>query len=515
MAATDANTPSAPEGASPATSVNPLEVGMAFVHEFYTFLNKEPLRLHLFYKKNSTLSHGFQGEDAIKTKIAGLEFDDCRVLVSNVDCQESFGNGIIIQVLGELSNKGGPAQKFVQTFFLAEQHGGFYVLNDLFRYLKEDLDDEEDEEEAIASLENHADPTHAVIASQDIHDQAPISEEKPVLQAAVEASAPATDLTAATEETVTRTQVQEIQAPVAPLTQVTSGETKKTGEKKTAERKTEKKTTEKKTEKKATDKKDTKADDSIQEKPEAVNPSDSTKSITQEPVKDSAENAVPAATSAPAPAPAAPQPPKANTWATLAAKNSTQWGTQVAAAKAGAVTAPVTAPSAPSSATKVQAPSQASQSPRPQSSRPNGREEYHSIYIKNVTERMSLEQLKDAFSKFGHITHLEYTQKRNCAFMDFSTADSMNAALKQNTVPVGNEVVLAEERRRNSNNANGGPRAFNSHQGGGPQSHGQNGPRGGGGNRANNARGGGPSDRKPMQGNQNKAEKPTTAVAAK
>ena len=59
MAATDVNTLSAPDNASPTT----LEVGMAFLHEFYTFLNKEPSRLHLFYNKNSTMSHGFQGDD--------------------------------------------------------------------------------------------------------------------------------------------------------------------------------------------------------------------------------------------------------------------------------------------------------------------------------------------------------------------------------------------------------------------------------------------------------------------
>lgn len=430
------------------------------------------------------------------------------MLVSGVDGQGSFGNGIILQVLGELSNKGGPAQKFVQTFFLAEQLGGYYVLNDLFRYLKEDLDDDEEEEETILSQENHADPATVVISSQEIHDQAPISEEKPAVQTAVEASVPVADLTAATEETVTMTQVQESQA--------TAGDAKKTGEKKSAERKTEKKTADKKTEKKAADKKDIKADDSIQEKSEAMTPTDIAMATPDETANDSAaavgvENAATAVRAAsPAPAPAAPQPPKQKTWANLAANNSTQWGSQVAAAKAGAVSAPVTAPAVPTSAPKAPAASQASQTPRP---RTNGREEYHSIYIKNVTERMSLTQLREAFTKFGSVTHLEYTQKKNCAFLDFSTAEAMNAALKQNTVPVGNEMVLAEERRRNSNSTNGGPRTFNNHQGG-PQSQGHNGPRGGGA-RVNNARGGGPSDRKPVQGNNNRAEKATPAVAAK
>lgn len=42
------------------------EVGFMFVHEYYTFLNKEPNRLHCFYNKKSTLTHGTEGE-SIKT----------------------------------------------------------------------------------------------------------------------------------------------------------------------------------------------------------------------------------------------------------------------------------------------------------------------------------------------------------------------------------------------------------------------------------------------------------------
>lgn len=46
-----------------------------------------------------------------------------------------------------MSNDGGIWKKFAQTFFLAEQPQGFFVLNDIFRYLK---DEEEIEEEAEA-----------------------------------------------------------------------------------------------------------------------------------------------------------------------------------------------------------------------------------------------------------------------------------------------------------------------------------------------------------------------------
>lgn len=461
------------------------------------------------------------------------------MLICNLDCQGSFGGGIIVQVLGELSNEGGPAQKFVQTFFLAEQPQGYYVLNDLFRYLKEDPEDEEDEDEiAVVEQENGHDSAHPVIASQDMHDQEALIVEGKQPAAGhviIEVDTAATDLTAATEETVTRTQVQESQPITIPAQ--TTGESKKAGEKKT-EKKVEKKTADKKTEKK----KENKTEESRQEKSELV-ATDSTVSAPEEVAGTEPVAASPAPT--PAPAPAAPQPAKVKSWATLAANNPTQWGPQVATAKAGVVTAPIPAPTA-AAASKPQHPTtttastthhQSSQNPRPH--RPNGyREEYHSIYIKNVTERMSLDQLRQAFSKFGVVTHLELTQKKNCAFLDFSTTESMNAALKQNLVPVGNEMVLAEERRRNSNNnfnnynsnANGGgPRGFNHHQGAGPQSQGHNnGLRGGGaggsaGGRINNNNvrggGGGPSDRKPAQNNNNsnnnKVEKASPGVATK
>lgn len=42
--------------------VDAQEIGAIFANEYYTFLSKEPARLHCFYSKDSTLSHGFQGE---------------------------------------------------------------------------------------------------------------------------------------------------------------------------------------------------------------------------------------------------------------------------------------------------------------------------------------------------------------------------------------------------------------------------------------------------------------------
>ena len=81
-----------------------------------------------------------------------MDIQDCKVRVSNVDSQESFKN-IVVQVIGEMSNKAAPHRKFVQTFVLAEQPNGYFVLNDIFRYINEE-EDEEVEDQTVTDTEH-------------------------------------------------------------------------------------------------------------------------------------------------------------------------------------------------------------------------------------------------------------------------------------------------------------------------------------------------------------------------
>lgn len=77
-----------------------------------------------------------------------------------------------------------PSRKFAQTFLLAEQPNGYFVLNDVFRYLKEDMDlsaaslaaaDEgatmaavaDEQEQLMAALSLSAEPTSPQHASHD------------------------------------------------------------------------------------------------------------------------------------------------------------------------------------------------------------------------------------------------------------------------------------------------------------------------------------------------------------
>ncbi|KAH8108544.1 hypothetical protein DFH11DRAFT_1747634 [Phellopilus nigrolimitatus] len=138
-------------------------VSWPFAPQYYTFVNKQPSRLHCFYTKNSTSTHGTEGGDGddgrpcfgqqcvdqeIHQTILQIGFQDCKVFIHSVDAQASAAGGIIIQVIGEMSNRNEAWRKFVQTFFLAEQPNGYFVLNNIFRFLKEES--VEDDENANA-----------------------------------------------------------------------------------------------------------------------------------------------------------------------------------------------------------------------------------------------------------------------------------------------------------------------------------------------------------------------------
>ncbi|KAI9332334.1 hypothetical protein BDR26DRAFT_869324 [Obelidium mucronatum] len=169
-------------------AVNAYEVGWLFVQEYYTFLNKEPQKLYFFYNSKSSFIHGTEcesldtqtGQKEIQNRILELDFHDCKVLVSNVDSQLSHGGCIVIMVLGEMSNKGGASHKFCQCFVLAEQPSGYFVYNDMFRFLKEDIDNE---------YEDAADPMYENDYLNSINHSNHINEVQSIQPTAVAAAA--------------------------------------------------------------------------------------------------------------------------------------------------------------------------------------------------------------------------------------------------------------------------------------------------------------------------------------
>ncbi|KAG9155400.1 hypothetical protein Leryth_017923 [Lithospermum erythrorhizon] len=129
-------------------------VANAFVQQYYHILCHSPALVHKFYQDNSKL--GRQEDDgsmSITTTMSspgmgnapehgtGMEFASLGesgtegVEIKTVDAQHSFEGGVHVLVIGYLSREDSPIKNFAQTFFLAPQEIGFFVLNDMFRYV--------------------------------------------------------------------------------------------------------------------------------------------------------------------------------------------------------------------------------------------------------------------------------------------------------------------------------------------------------------------------------------------
>ncbi|GKF30494.1 Ras GTPase-activating protein-binding protein 1-like protein isoform X3 [Tanacetum coccineum] len=58
--------------------------------------------------------------------------------IKNADAQESYKDGVIVLATGLLTRKeDNRRRKFIQSFFLAPQDKGYFVLNHVFRYVDE------------------------------------------------------------------------------------------------------------------------------------------------------------------------------------------------------------------------------------------------------------------------------------------------------------------------------------------------------------------------------------------
>ncbi|NP_956250.1 ras GTPase-activating protein-binding protein 1 [Danio rerio] len=170
-------------------------VGREFVRQYYTLLNQAPDYLHRFYGKNSSYVHGgldnngkpaeaVYGQSEIHKKVMALSFRDCHTKIRHVDAHATLNEGVVVQVLGGLSNNMQPMRKFMQTFVLAPEGtvaNKFYVHNDIFRYQDEvfgDSDSEppEESEEDVEELERVHSPEVVQEESSGYYEQTPCVE---------------------------------------------------------------------------------------------------------------------------------------------------------------------------------------------------------------------------------------------------------------------------------------------------------------------------------------------------
>jgi len=463
------------------------EVGWYFVEQYYTTLSRSPEKLFLFYNKRSQFVSGREtdkvpvciGQRAINDKIRQLDFQDCKVRVTNVDSQASDSN-IVIQVIGEISNKSQPHKKFTQTFVLATQTNGYFVLNDIFRYLIEEEDESEAETPAAAAA-----PAASTVAPESAEskqqESAPVDDVKPQTltnsadPAAVESDAQKLD----------RELEKESQATPTPASTANGSATKASAE-----------------------------TSSVPAAAETSKPAELETEVPKdpEPTRVATPQAAQQQQQAHPPKPAVPAGPKS--WASLAASaNKTGSANKVAtpiipaasstasrAAPAGAKgaaassatsTAPAPsaspAPTAPAAAAAAAAGSETGPAAAPVPNGPaaqqtvsqngpstEGQDEWVSVgnthnrqqsrqvnaptadvpqfrgYIKNVSDNVDANALKAALDKFGKVTHFDVVRFKNCAFVDYETAEGYSKALG---TPLelgdGGEKLYVEERRPN------------------------------------------------------------------
>ena len=126
------------------------DVAIQFGKQYYTMLSRGTDRVHFFYKDQSSSQHGIEGDqevplcfgpEKIHHMINSMGYSGCRVFISNIDCQPSINGGILVMTVGKIQLKDGSIKRFVQTVFLAEQPSGYYILNDMFRFINNGSED--------------------------------------------------------------------------------------------------------------------------------------------------------------------------------------------------------------------------------------------------------------------------------------------------------------------------------------------------------------------------------------
>lgn len=474
MASTNGASTAPEQSGGPQSNLGKDEVAWFFVEQYYTTLSKSPEKLHLFYSKRSQFVYGQEAEVAdvsvgrqnIQERIKSLDLSDScsKVRISNVDSQTSYDN-IVIQVIGETSNKiGDDPKKFVQTFVLAQQPSGYFVLNDILRYLDEDT--EEDQGEA-ASREPVAD-----FSAPDPAASAPAAEEAP--------EEPAAETESVVEEAAPAAASLDAGAIDDRLEQVARDDTASVNGDAAAEAPAEPAAAE-----------EEEAPAAPVETAPAADPEETARQIEEEIAKEPEKPTDPsptpvAARQPPASQPAAPaQPPKPMTWASRAAAaagpprpvvplpktaapaasaaSQARPAAQTSSANAKPAASPVaqptevTAAAAPAKDEWQTAGSDSKRHNRPQSiSGPQGDKDGVLGYVKYVTEKVQQDDLKSALGQYGEVTYLDINRTKSCAFVEFATPAGYQAAVAANPHVVNGENITVEPRRPKAQAYGGG-----------------------------------------------------------
>ncbi|CAM6083621.1 unnamed protein product [Calypogeia fissa] len=123
------------------------QVARDFVNHYYNTLSNDPQLVLPFYRVTSTITRIETGIDGtvdsatmsiydFEEKLKAMDYSSYDTDTFTVDSQLSLMGGILVSVMGCVSKENNRRRSFVQTFFLVPQEVGYFVHNDIFRYLE-------------------------------------------------------------------------------------------------------------------------------------------------------------------------------------------------------------------------------------------------------------------------------------------------------------------------------------------------------------------------------------------
>ncbi|KAH6821537.1 hypothetical protein C2S53_015271 [Perilla frutescens var. hirtella] len=128
-----------------AAHVTASQVGSYFVQQYYQVFQQQREYVHQFYNDSSSMMR-VDGEinesasDMMKIHEVLMSLNFTGIEIKNINSLESWNGGVLVVVTGSVKSRDFNIwRKFVQTFFLAPQDKGYFVLNDMFHFADDEL----------------------------------------------------------------------------------------------------------------------------------------------------------------------------------------------------------------------------------------------------------------------------------------------------------------------------------------------------------------------------------------
>ncbi|XP_019461940.1 PREDICTED: putative G3BP-like protein isoform X1 [Lupinus angustifolius] len=126
-------------------AVGAAQVGSYFVGQYYQVLPQHPHLVHQFYSEKSSMirvdGDSIQtAHDLLQVHELVMSLNFVSIEIKTINSLDSWDGGLVVMVSGFVKIKDiSGRRKFVQSFFLAPQEKGYFVLNDIFHLIDDEL----------------------------------------------------------------------------------------------------------------------------------------------------------------------------------------------------------------------------------------------------------------------------------------------------------------------------------------------------------------------------------------